>query len=423
MFFCICPELAPLKAQIRERDASETIDDSLQEYFPDFEKHRPLRRYERQERGVRPEADSAASASHPGPDTPPETKKIKPTRGMISIFEENVRKRINDAILNGGGTIDSDVRPPSGPRFALHGCEVNNYFYTEKFDNLIMVLPVFNPTNLPRCHIASETFVKLACGEPVVDPGYRINTPVGPSTYEEYTFDLSRLNKDYLFIFNLQWGTSSGKETSNLKIFEELHIAARLQKMLVDAWVKVEKDRADMAGKTDAPFLQQSLGDQIHSEITRIAFYAGYYFYVFKGIQKFHTWDDAAKLAGQNIFNGLQNISAHASNVRESLNSIVPVQDPTFGLEGAKYKKVVGLMKTHLSHFLTHQSRKDIFDDEKSSLLHQLEAEVDPTAAGYISENWFFQPGYDFSLDNRKFMEEVYTGLREKLAFIEPLLR
>ncbi|MBK9055322.1 MAG: hypothetical protein IPL78_31810 [Chloroflexi bacterium] len=131
---------------------------------------------------------------------------LKTERGMISPFEEAVRKAINRALSKESDDQASSAMATSsgsGPRFALHGCEVNNYFYTEKFGRLIFIRPDGMEENR-RFTFSTDNFVNMASRPQFTEPALNVKIRAGQWRLPGKEFN-STIGEHYLFQYNLQW--------------------------------------------------------------------------------------------------------------------------------------------------------------------------------------------------------------------------
>lgn len=364
-------------------------------------------------------------------------EKQKRERGVLSLFEEDIRKQINIALLkalqkpdttateaipeasSSGASSSSSVALPleveSGPRFALHGCEVNNYFYTEKFDRLIFIRPDGLDGNR-RFTFSADSFVNMACGRDVAEDQLNIKTLVGSGTLQRFTYNNPALSNHYLFQYNLQWNDNDHRPGETPLLFSKDipadTVTGRLNSTLLMVWNKTVQ-RAENPSPTtgeNATRIKQILRDTYRT-ILRLAFYSGYYHSLFVNLGQIHDPGDELDERRNNIRQGFATIRTTASKVRVQINHFYSLrakehQQPLLtnlnGRLGSTNLMATEMGFASIYTFLIGEVEWLKSKPESPPLDSELKNMLNKTC---------FQGNYNSGLKQRLFMELVYSRI------------
>lgn len=431
--FCMCVSLKALQETVRQQGGA--IQDVLAGYFPSFEGKR--------------EASSQMSL---GP-------RIKSTRGMISVVEEDIRKEINGVFedaqaLETEQEVDSQNLPrrpkrESGPRFVLHGCEVNNYFYTERLSDLIMVLPDRTQAGTSRFRISSTTFIELATGH--------VNAPQ-PHDRTAPLKGVYAISLHYLFIFNMNWTLEiSLPSKKNASVTDCLRVMLDYaDKTLDKAREILEAKRLNKKATKDSENL---FADLVHQHICRIAFYAGYYSNVFNTIASGSMHKEtltpkdrqitlnAERDVCQKIFNGFVEIYGHANLFYNKLQCFKSTEKnapfPTGYTRSRIYNEAKEVFLQRGLTPLADYDNKSLTEAKpaKSSFTRPKQAWGDPIDSlgedlsktdslkdakkeyiQYILDHWFYHGPFDAFKDNLLLIAEVFEYIKSEHGKMETIL-
>jgi hypothetical protein len=130
--------------------------------------------------------------------------KFSPDRGLISEYERRVRTSLNQSLSQAGWL---NQLYEGVAEAVLHGCEVNNYFYTEAHDELLLIVPGVHPDvdECARFRFSTGDYIQL----------YRQSidmkaAAVNGQTWPEWKYGNCTLAKQWLPHLNLAWMDSLG---------------------------------------------------------------------------------------------------------------------------------------------------------------------------------------------------------------------
>jgi hypothetical protein len=125
--------------------------------------------------------------------------KFSPDRGLISEYERRVRTSLNQSLSQAGWL----NRLYEGVAEAvLHGCEVNNYFYTEAHDELLLIVPGVHPDidECARFRFSTGDYIQLY--RQFIDMGA---VTVSGQTWPKWKYENCNLAKQWLPHLNMAW--------------------------------------------------------------------------------------------------------------------------------------------------------------------------------------------------------------------------
>ncbi len=217
-------------------------------------------------------------------------------QGLVTDFEQEVKANFNQSM--------------SGPDWLrrlytgvaesmLHGCEVNNLFYTEAFDELIFVLPhawqiaqgeggaARDSDQCPRFRFSTSAYLELL--------GARTwNTPAvtrGPFAWPEWEEHNSVLPAYWLPHLNLMWGTRVDEEDSQAKpLLMDLEVRGKSgspERPL--RWSDRVLIQKYLRGLLE-PVCDVSDGQGIGMEAARLWYYAGVYRSIYLELGKYYDY-------------------------------------------------------------------------------------------------------------------------------------
>lgn len=410
--FCICPSIASIEAQL-----------------------------------AAPGADWKAIMGRYAPRVPSRIKQGiaegNLERGVLSVFEEELRTAMNLALITCGAADGEGAAPgaerapsrsvaseaeidptPAGPRFVLHGCEVNNYFHTETLDRLIFIRPDGWESNR-RITFLAENFINMADRSLIREPALNISTPLGVGQVAAVRFDKPKLSDHFLFQLNLQWSEAHRAAPSagpgRLPAPPPLPwkpITERLEAIVLSGWKEIQDASATHhLPRTipKSPQIVQGTG----RIILRLAFYAISYHSLYLSLIKVHPpapdagVDEMVRQRLDTISRGFAIIRGAAATVRVRLNTftILGTDQERQHLIGLNQR--LGIMDGS-SPRMPPAPVTELLDTELQALQQAYPVAPSPstTAALYeLLDRACFSRDYRAGLQQRHFLELVYAEI------------
>lgn len=218
-------------------------------------------------------------------------------QGLVTDFERDVKTAINQSAAGTGWR----ERVYTGvAESMLHGCEVNNIFYTEAFDDLIFVVPhawqrvtsdggaVRDSDECPRFRFSTGAYLDLLRTRTLSTPA----ATRGAFNWPEWREANSEVPTYWLPHLNLMWGArvDAGDAQAQALLFDtdvrrdpgspELDLTAR------GDWTLIKKYLRPML--TPAHDLGNARG--LGMEATRLWYYAGLYRTIFLELGKYYDY-------------------------------------------------------------------------------------------------------------------------------------